>query len=177
MDEEKLISLAQSGDTKACEILLNTYRPKMYALSLRFLKNTHDADDAVQNALIKIYLSIGKFAFRSSFATWVYTITKNCSLDLIKKARPAESIDSFSEFLYSEKDTEKEVIEADDSMRLKRIINSLPEEQRACIILKDSEGYSIEDIAAILDLPAGTVKSRIHRARAKLCELIRQADI
>ena len=183
MDEQKLICRAQKGDDRAFEALIERYRAKIYSICLRFLCAEQDAQDAAQEAMIKIYCTLGKYHSRSSFATWVYAITRNAALDHLRALRRSrnESYDDLAEqggAIFILDDVTAESAEAADRKRiLTELINRIPKEMRICLILKDIDGYSCEDIAVILRQPIGTVKSRLHRGRARLQELIRKSGV
>ena len=180
MEEHKLISRARKGDDAAFEALIERYRAKIYAICLRILCAEQDAQDAAQEAMIKMYCSINRYNFRSTFATWAYTIARNTALDhlrMLKRSRN-ESYDELAAqgaAIFDIDDITAESVERNDlSGILRDLVNQLPKDMRNCLILKDIDGYSCEDIAVILNQPIGTVKSRLHRARARLMELIRK---
>jgi len=182
MDEKVLINRAKEGDMESFEMLARSYQNRIYYLSLRILKNEQDAFDASQEALIKIYRSISRFEFRSAFSTWVHTITKNACLDFIRK----NSAFTYTEDIYQlpmetigqsgEGNPETRYENKEDGQRLAAFVNTLPGEQRKILILRDMEGYRYEEIAELLHLPVGTVKSRLNRARKKLSAMIRPGD-
>jgi RNA polymerase sigma-70 factor (ECF subfamily) len=171
MDERRLIRQILQGDIDAFETLAGGYQSKIFALCLRILKNEQDALDAVQESLIKIYKNLDKFKFRSSFSTWIYTITKNTAFDAFRRKKNDVSFDDISEFTWSEQTSyglEDSVVDAETRGSIYRMINELRHDQRSVIILKDIDGYSYEEISVILDIPIGTVRSRLSRAREKL---------
>jgi len=180
MDEQRLICRARKGDDRALEALIERYRAKIYSICLRFLCAEQDAQDAAQEAMIKIYCSLGKYNSRASFATWIYAITRNTALDHLRAIRRDRN-ESYDELVkqsgalfIAEDITASAAEKSERSAELVRLVNQLPQEQRICLILKDIDGYSCEDIAVILKQPLGTVKSRLHRARGRLQEMIRK---
>ncbi len=183
MEEQKLISRARKGDDAAFEALIERYRAKIYAVCLRILCAEQDAQDACQEAMIKMYCSINRYNFRSNFSTWVYSITRNTALDHLRavKRDRNDSYDELAEMgasMFVLDDVTSEAVERSDlSAKVAELVNQLPKEMRICLILKDIDGYSCEDISAILKQPLGTVKSRLHRARNRLQELIRKNGV
>ena len=182
MEEVQLLQKAVKGDDSAFEELANAYQPRIYAVCLRVLKSEQDAQDACQETLIKIYTNIKKFRFSSRFSTWIYTIARNTALDLLRRKRPnISSIEDYKEAGMDIPDMQSGPDAKTEQNEIRHfitgMINSLNIEQRICIVLKDVDGYSIDEISDILNLPEGTVKSRLHRGREKLRVLIADAGI
>ena len=170
MDENQLIALAQKGDMQAFQKLLERYENKIYAVALRFCRNSEDAWDVAQEAAIKIYRALAKYHGRSAFSTWTYAITKNTALDFLRKRSKMHGREysmEASEFhmVFSEAHGEDFVEQRERLKNLLTLIEALPEPQRKVIILRDIDGYSYEEIAQILAVSKGTVKSRLSRAR------------
>ncbi|HOQ06184.1 MAG TPA: sigma-70 family RNA polymerase sigma factor [Clostridiales bacterium] len=178
-NERLLISKAKAGDVAAFEQLIEAYQKKVYNLALRMTGNQEDAADLAQEAFIRVFRSISGFKEQSSFSTWVYRITTNVCLDEIRKRKNRKVI-SIDEDIHMDDGEMRRQIVSDDPLpdelaeraELRSIvndaINSLPEDQRIVITLRDLNGLSYEEIAQILDIPGGTVKSRINRARQAL---------
>ena len=177
---DRLVQEAVNGSDIAFETLVNKYQPKIYSLCFRMLKSEQDAQDACQNTLVNIYLNIKNFKFKSSFSTWIYTIAKNSALDIIRKRNDEISlydyVENSSDFIYS-LSTESLVVKKNEYEFIINAINTLDNVKRQCIILKDVEGYSLEEISQILNIPKGTVKSRLHRARENLLLMISDSGI
>jgi len=173
-DEDELVKLASRGESDAFEQLMTTHENKMYAVALRMCGNREDAQDCLQEAMIRIYKALGSFKSQSSFATWAYRITMNTCLDELRrrKVRTSTSLDAMLETGWSpsdEDDTpEHHALRSEQRHALERSIAALPEDMRAAIVLRDVQGYSYEEIARILDTNVGTIKSRISRSREKL---------
>jgi len=181
MQEKQLIVAARKGDDAAFEKLIERYRAKIYGICLRLLCAEDDAADAAQETMIKIYLSLGHYHFRASFATWVYALAKNTALDHRRRRSfhrevSMDALPDGGESLIILEDRTGEALEARERRQeLIRLIHMLPEEQRICLILKDMDGYSCEEIAEITGFTLGTVKSRLHRGRDRLQKLIRES--
>lgn len=178
-NEQLLLVRSKAGDIAAFEMLIEAYQKKIFNLAYRIAGNYDDAGDLTQEALIRIFRSIANFKEQSSFSTWVYRITTNVCLDDIRKKKNRKVL-SLDEEIHLEDGEMKRQIMSDDPLpdevaekeELRRIVNnsidSLPEDQRLVIALRDIQGLSYEEIARVLDCPSGTVKSRINRARQAL---------
>ncbi|MBQ6715922.1 MAG: sigma-70 family RNA polymerase sigma factor [Clostridia bacterium] len=177
-DDDRLVNLALDGDSRAFEILMEKHEAKMYAVALRMCKNREDAQDCLQDAMLRIYKALPSFKGQSSFSTWAYRITMNTCLDDLrrKKVRQAQSLDQMLEIGWSPVDennsTERHIENSELKRNLSKAIQTLPEEMRAAVVLRDVQGFSYEEIASILSTNVGTVKSRISRGREKLREIL-----
>ena len=185
MTEEEIFSVISrvlGGDADAFESIVREYEKKVYNLALRMCGDREDALDASQEAFIKAYNSLGSFRGDSRFSVWLYRIVTNACLDLLraKKRRAEVSLTSddgddegaetqiADESLSPERLYEKKLLRE----TLQRGLNSLGEDQRSILLLREIQGFSYEEIGGILSLESGTVKSRIFRARKKLCEIL-----
>lgn len=175
-DDRKLAERAAAGDAGSFNRLMEKHERRMYAVALRICRNKEDAEDCLQEAMLRIYRALPNFKGMSSFSTWVYRITMNTCLDELrrKKVRRADSLDALTDVGFSPadpSDTPEEHAER-SAMRTEigKAINQLPDDMRAAIVLRDIHGYSYEEIAEILDVNVGTIKSRISRGREKLRE-------
>ena len=175
-DDDRLVEMALDGNQRAFEILMEKHESKMYAVALRMCKNREDAQDCLQDAMLRIYKALPTFKGQSSFSTWAYRITMNTCLDDLrrKKVRQASSLDQMLEVGWApvdENNTAERHLENSELKRnLSRAIQTLPEEMRAAVVLRDVQGFSYEEIANMLSTNVGTVKSRISRGREKLRE-------
>jgi len=176
MNEEKLIIRAAKGDASAFNELLSGHEKKMYAVCLRMCANHEDAQDCLQEAMLRVYRSISGFKGQSSFSTWLYRVTMNTCLDELRrrKNKQATSLDGLLETGWSpadEYDTpEHRALESERRTEVRRMIKELPEDMRSAVVLRDIQGFSYDEIAQILDINVGTIKSRISRGREKLRE-------
>ncbi len=177
-DDDRLVELALDGDSRAFEILMEKHESKMYAVALRMCKNREDAQDCLQDAMLRIYKALPSFKGQSSFSTWAYRITMNTCLDDLrrKKVRQAKSLDQMLEVGWAPVDdsntAERHLENSELKRNLSRAIQTLPEEMRAAVVLRDIQGFSYEEIANMLSTNVGTVKSRISRGREKLREIL-----
>lgn len=176
--DELLLRRACKGDVQAFEELMQSHESRIYAIALRMMGNREDAQDCAQDAMVRIYRAMGSFKGQSALATWIYRITMNTCLDELRrrKARKVTSLDSLVDNGWSPTDTgdtpEEHGLRVEKQNALNQAIQSLPDDMRAAIILRDVKGYSYDEIASILDANVGTIKSRISRGREKLREIL-----
>ncbi|MDO4740748.1 MAG: sigma-70 family RNA polymerase sigma factor [Eubacteriales bacterium] len=177
-EDNFLIKQAIRGDAYAFEQLMRRHEGRMYSVALRMCGNREDAQDCVQEAMLRIYRALDRFKGQSSFSTWIYRITMNTCLDELRrrKVRASTSLDTLLENGWSptdETDTpEHRTIEAERRKALSGAIQSLPEDMRSAIVLREMQGLSYEEISDVLAVNVGTIKSRISRGREKLRQLI-----
>ncbi len=175
---DELIRRAVEGDNAAFEMIVKQYENKVYNLALRYLKNADDAMDVSQDVFLQVYRNLGKFRGDSQFSTWIYRVTYNkCvdSLRTIQKKRKSIAL-SIDDEDFFETPQLKNSLEQDYEVhaRLAEVMNAidqLPPEQRDLMILRYIKDLSYAQIAEILDIAEGTVKSRLNRARIKIKEL------
>ena len=179
LQERDLIRKAKQGDMLAFEELILKHEKIVYNLALRMMNHSEDAMDISQEVFLKAYRSLANFDERSAFSTWLYRITHNTCIDEIRKRKGKQTY-SLEEDLESEDgsmqrqvaddgDTpEESLMRKEQKSEILRALDTLSEEHKAAIILRDVKGMSYEEIAEILDLSLGTVKSRINRARNQL---------
>lgn len=177
---DKLLNECKSGNRVSFDILIRLYEKKVYRLCYRFFNNEDDALDATQEVFIKVYNYISKFEGRSNFNTWLYKICSNTCITISDKKKREKAgllgiiTDWFQSF--TEKNPEEITINSIDQIHNKQIVSDclskIPEKYRMPIILKDIEGLSLESISESLDVPVGTVKSRLNRGRTILQEKI-----
>ena len=175
--ERALVEAAAGGDPTAFEKLMRMHEGKMYAVALRMCASREDAQDCMQEAMIRAYRAIENFRFQSSFSTWIYRITMNTCLDELRrrKVRQAASLDALLDAGWAPsggESPEGHAMEQDRKRALEQAIHALPEDMRAAIVLRDIQGYSYDEIADILSVNVGTIKSRISRGREKLREIL-----
>lgn len=180
INEKKLIARATSGDPAAFNSLMQQHEGRMYAVALRMCANREDAQDCLQEAMLRVYRAISGFKGESSFSTWVYRITMNTCLDELRKRknRQTTSLDNLLDMGWSPSDDtnvpEKHALRGESRRMLQTAIENLPEDMRSAIVLRDIEGLSYEEIAKALDINIGTIKSRISRGREKLREKLKE---
>jgi RNA polymerase sigma-70 factor (ECF subfamily) len=180
-EERALIERCKRGDLAAFNDLVRRYEKQVYNFAYRLTGNYDDANDVAQDAFLRVFNAIGSFRGEASFSTWLFRITTNVFLDERKRARahPNASLDEYLELEESSvarqiedpSPTPEAVLEQSERAEiLQKAIGGLPEYQRAMVTLYHGQQKSYEEIAEIMDLPIGTVKSRLNRARLALKE-------
>ncbi len=184
MQEEALLSRARSGEADAFEQMLAPYEKRLYAVCLRMLGSPEDAQDALQETMLRIWRGLSAFDGRAQVGTWAYRIATNTCLDMLRKQknRAAASLDALAEEGFSPADPsespEEAMIAASRAEAVREALEALPPDSRAALVLRDMQGESYEAVAEALGLALGTVKSRIHRAREKLAgQLARKPEL
>lgn len=177
MTENELIKQCKKGSRDAFNDLVSRCQTQVINIAYSMLSDREDAYDAAQEVFVKVYKSIASFNEQSSFTTWLYRITANTCSDFLRKRQRNGNVISISSFTDENKefDIEDENASVEDGVELserqaavRRAISELKEEHRIIITMCDLEGMGYEQIAEILKIPQGTVKSRINRARNAL---------
>jgi RNA polymerase sigma factor (sigma-70 family) len=178
-EEYRTVQAAADGDKPAFETLVRENRVLVYNLALKLLKNPEDAMDASQDAFVKAYINLKSFRFDCKFSVWIYRITYNVCLDMLRhrERRPeplageeGETALSFAPAL--EGNPETAVNKKEFWAEINEGLDMLPEKQRQAIILREITGLSYYEIAQISGCTEGTVKSRIARGREKLADFL-----
>ena len=184
--DHQLVLRVQKGDKRAFDLLVLKYQYKLQAIVGRFIRDTDEVADVTQEAFIKAYKALPKFRGDSQFYTWLYRIAINTAKNYLvsKSRRPAntdidvQDAEQFSnnDKLIDEATPENSIMTEELATIIKNAINALPEDLRTALTLREFEGMSYEDIAAVMDCPVGTVRSRIFRAREFLDERVLTAN-
>jgi RNA polymerase sigma-70 factor (ECF subfamily) len=171
-DDQQLVAAAQAGDPRALDALLRRHYDKVHAVCRRIAGSARDADDATQEAMIGIVRGLPRFDGRSQFSTWIYRIATNAALDELRrrKRRPALALVSDEGEAAETVDprAERTVEAAVDRMTIDAALDELGEEFRTAVVLRDVADLDYGEIADVLSVPVGTVKSRIARGRSQL---------
>ena len=181
--EAAVIQSILDGDVNAFETLVKEYEKNVYNLALRMTGNSEDAADMSQEAFIKAYNSLSSFRGDSKFSVWLYRIVSNVCLDYLRSRtrKPTVSLSTEEVELDIADESQSPELLLDRSLTrdaVRRGLAALPPDHREILLLREIQGLSYEEIAAALGLEAGTVKSRIFRARKKLCSfLIKDGNI
>ena len=179
VDDRRLIDLAQAGNKDAYGQLVLKYQKRVFRLILAMLGRKDMTEDIVQDAFVKGYLALDDFQPEKPFYPWIATIARNLALNQIKKAereRPVSELDdSLIEKTESFSNPLDEFIESENERRLFGAIMALPIQFRSVFILRTLEEMSYEEIAQYLNISVGTVDSRLHRARERLVELLKDS--
>ena len=186
--EAAVIQAVLDGDVNAYEALVKEYEKNVYNLALRMTGNSEDAADMAQEAFIKAYNSLTAFRGDSKFSVWLYRIVSNVCLDFLRSRSRKQTVSLSTE---NDDGEEVELDIADETHSPEQLLDrsltrdagrrglaALPPDHREILLLREIQGLSYEEIADALGLEAGTVKSRIFRARKKLCSfLIKDGNI
>ncbi|MGQ0776456.1 MAG: RNA polymerase sigma factor SigM [Pseudonocardiales bacterium] len=167
-----LIAAHVAGDPQAFSELIQRYRDRMWSVALRTLGDPDEAADALQDALISAFRSVGSFRGQAQVTTWLHRIVINACVDRIRRHQ------SHPTYPLPETGPDEPAVpgdaiaDRDTLLTIGAALDSLPIEQRAPVVLVDVEGYSVAETAALLGVPEGTVKSRCSRGRARLAILL-----
>jgi RNA polymerase sigma-70 factor (ECF subfamily) len=165
--EADLVALAQQGDRAAFGELVYKHRQGVIGVVYRMCGDSELAEDAAQEAFIRAWKNIHRYQPRSPFRNWVYRIATNAALDVLRRQREIVDIDNLP--LPSDRPTPEKAAETQERATIiKEAILALPEASRSVIILREYEGFSYREIAEALDIPIGTVMSRLNYARKQL---------
>ena len=178
-DEEDIIARCRNGDVDAFEVLVRTYQGRMFNIACRIIGNADDAAEVVQDTFVAAYRNLHAFEQRSRFSTWLYAITVNTSRNrlsqvMARKARETHSLDDLPthdsgrgsrEPASSEPSALDQLTGKELQAMIQTCLNRLEPEFREVIVLRDVQGFAYEEIGTMLGLAAGTVKSRLFRAR------------
>jgi len=177
--EYDLVMRCQAGDPHAFEMLFRLYHEDVFRFAYLVVRDAGLAQDVVQEAFLKVFRSIGRFQFRSSFKSWLYRVAVNEAISLLRRRKVREDLDASAEEVgmqvtpAASRDWQPEeaVLEDEERSLLRWAIGQLDPVHRTVVVLKYFHDFSDPEIAAIVGCPPGTVKSRLHRAR----ELLRNA--
>ena len=182
--DQQLVERAQRGDKRAFELLVSKYQRKLARLLSRFIRDATEVEDVTQEAFIKAYRALPTFRGDSAFYTWLYRIgintAKNYLVAMGRRAPTTTEVDSEEAEGYEDGEQLRDLNTPENEMMSRQVaetvnqtLESLPEELRAAITLREIEGLSYEDIANIMNCPIGTVRSRIFRAREAIAAKLR----
>ncbi len=183
--EKDLVEQAKQGSIQAFETLILTYEKMVYNIAFRMLQHSEDARDISQEVFLKAYRSLENFDGKSKFSTWLYRIAVNTCIDEIRKQKGKLTYSLEEELESAEGSYQKQFADAgqtpEDSLLHQEMqkevvdaLNTLSEEHKTVVVLRDIQGFSYEEIAKMTNTTLGTVKSRIARARSQLKNTILQ---
>ena len=183
-EETALIDCIVSGQSSQFEILVGNYQQRIYATLLGMLGSPQDAEDVTQETFITAFRKLDQFERRSSFYTWLYRIAFNAAIDLQRRKKRARNqfVGSNNVDITQAADLHAEsaasvVIAKETVTQVQLALSRLDEERRNIIVLRDLQGVDYAEIASMLDIPIGTVRSRLHRARIELREIMNAMGI
>lgn len=180
---KKRIKQVLKGDQDAYAEVVEIYKDKVFQICYRMLGNRHEAEDIAQEAFLRAYVNIASFNIDLKFSTWLYRIATNLCIDRIRKKKPdyyldaevagTDGLNMYSQIASDTRLPEDDVESLELQETIQREISKLPEKYRSVIVLKYIEELSLNEISETLNLPLGTVKTRIHRGREALRNQLR----
>ncbi|WP_377891986.1 RNA polymerase sigma factor SigW [Alkalihalobacillus sp. R86527] len=181
---KRIILQVRKGDHNAFGELVELYKDRVFALTFRMLGNRQEAEDVAQEAFIRAYTNIDRYQIDRKFSTWLYRIATNLAIDRMRKKKPDYYLDAevsgtdgltmYSQVAATDQLPDDEVVSLEAQEGIHQAILSLPSKYRSAITLKYIQELSLKEISEILDLPVGTVKTRIHRGREALRKKLRE---
>lgn len=183
-DDRELVRLSQNGTEAAFEELVRRHQQRVFALVAGILHRPDDVEDVAQQVFLKAYLGIKRFDQRAAFSTWLYKIAVNECWDYLRKrkVRPLvyeadlseEQVSRLDGIVSSDRPPESASARTETREILERMLGALPEQDQQLLILKEIEGFSVQELAEILGLNVNTVKVRLFRARGRIMESYRR---
>ena len=183
MDDKEIIEKIVQGQEDLYKLIIDKYKNKVFAIIYSFCGQTSDSEDIAQNVFIKIFKALPKFKFESEFSTWMYRIVINEAITISKKKKhnvvpldinnvDDEEQSSLIDFLKSDDNTEEQLVKHELQTTVQKAMNSLKDNYKTVLTLRDIEDYSYEEIAEILNVSTEVVKVWIFRARTRLKEIL-----
>jgi len=178
-DDDRLISATLAGDAAAFGQLVCKYQDRLYNTLAHIVGSAEDAQDLVQEAFLQAFTKLETFRGRSAFYTWLYRIAFNLAISHKRRRRPAISVEQEREQcghepIDNQQRPEDGLLQKERADLVRDGLAALKEEHRTILVLREMEGCCYESIADILEMPVGTVRSRLHRARSQLREQLQQ---
>lgn len=187
-DDLTLVKRVRSGDQRAFRLLVERYQKKVYAVALGMLKDKEEAMDVTQEAFVKVYKYLDHFKGDSSFYTWLYRITSNICIDVLRKKQGGGKTEQVEFDEQIQMDTaeanigalgsrlgtnpQKSALRRELAEKIQEALAQVPEKHRMILLMREVEGLSYEDLAKVLEIPKGTVMSRLFHARAKVQKIL-----
>lgn len=170
MNEILLISRARTGDREAFGALVEQYRDNVYRLAYRMCGNAYDADEAAQEAFVAAWRALPNFRGDAKFSTWLYRLTTNAAIDVMRREKRHKAVGDgeMMEVADTSNSPQETVERTEQQEAVQRALATLSAEYREVLLLRYMEELDYAEIAEVLKLPSGTVKSRINRAKAAL---------
>ena len=178
--DEKLILRFQEGDINAYNELVKRYKDRLLNFVLRYFNNVEQAEDVVQDTLIKLYTHASYYKNVAKFSTWIFTIAKNNALTELRKNKRKKTDSLWTEDgqiidINSKEESLDSKVQNEIAIdQLNKFLDEIPENFRMAVVLRDFQELSYEEISKILEIPIGTIKSRINRGRIQLAEKMKR---
>ncbi len=177
METAELLQRCRSGDSLAWEALVRLYQARVYGLALSYVRNSEEARDVAQEIFVRIYRKLSSFDDQETFLPWLLRVGRNVCIDHLRRAKARGSsvnspIEEDSDWAAPGLSPEEEASSGETRRLVYAALERLSETNREMIILKEIQGLKLEEIASLLALPQGTVKSRSNRARTELARAV-----
>lgn len=173
--ETRLAKLARNGDRAAFEELVQLYKDKIYHLAYRMLGNKQEAEDAVQETFLRVFLNLARYDEAQKFSTWIFRIGTNLCIDRLRKKRPNYSLDAelpegeggdwYSMLASEDPSPEDQLVLSETQSQIRQAIDVMPDKYKSVVVLRYLQDMSLQEIGDVLDMPVTTVKTRVHRGR------------
>ncbi|MEO8197473.1 MAG: sigma-70 family RNA polymerase sigma factor [Thermoanaerobaculia bacterium] len=180
-DLDTLLERCRQGDDLAWEALIRQYQGRVFGLALHFMRDREEARDAAQEIFIRVYTRLDSLHEGQAFLPWLLRLARNSCIDRLRRRQVrtpafAVALEDAPEIPSPEPSPEEAALRDAREVLLYRALGELSEKNREIILLKDTQELKLEEIAELLSLPLGTVKSRAHRARIELALAVRSLD-
>jgi RNA polymerase sigma-70 factor, ECF subfamily len=169
--DNELMRRAARGDMEAFGQIVEQYRLRVLRTAHGIVGSSDEAEDVAQEVFVKAWQSIDTFRPGGSLGAWLYRIAVNAAIDAIRRRRPQIALDDIAP-PPSDQHIERSILEAEDAARVRRAVQALPTASRAALILREYEQLSYAEIADVLNIPMGTVMSRLHYARQTIKQIL-----
>jgi RNA polymerase sigma-70 factor (ECF subfamily) len=172
--DQELIERARKGDGRAFDELVGRHERRVFAIALRICRHREDALDVTQDVFVTALRSLGSFRGDAQLSTWLHRVAVNASLDVVRRRsrRESSSLEEMVEQPSAAEGPESSAIDAVRASEVHKALGRLAPDHRALIVLHDLQGQDYAECAAALEIPVGTVKSRLHRARLQLARAL-----
>jgi RNA polymerase sigma-70 factor (ECF subfamily) len=184
--ETRLAKLARGGDRAAFEELVQLFKDKIFHLAYRMLGNRQEAEDAVQETFLRVYLNLNRYDETQKFSTWIFRIGTNLCIDRLRKKKPNYSLDAelpegeggdwYAMLASEEASPEEQVIVSETQQHIRHSIEAMPDKYKAVVVLRYLQDMSLQEIGEVLDMPVTTIKTRLHRGREFLRQQLEKLD-
>lgn len=178
MQIDNIVKECLDGSEGAWRMLVNAYSKRIFNMAYQFAGGFEEAEDLTQDIFLKLHSALSKYDFKKDFSAWFLTLSKNYLIDQYRKTKwEKKTRDEFDEHLLAsdtEENPEIGLMKEENKRIVWSALNSLPSEIRITVILRDIQGKSYEEVAEIMSLPLGTVKSRINRGRLQLAKILKE---
>jgi RNA polymerase sigma-70 factor, ECF subfamily len=181
-DETELLERARNGDSQAFGVLVERYQRRVVGVAQAVVHNQDDAVELAQETFVRAYQNLAKFESRSSFSTWLYRIAANLAIDFRRREgrhqvlRGEDAETEINRLPSPRGDSYQETARTELSRRINGALEELTPEHRAVILLREVEGLSYDEISDVLQVPRGTVMSRLHYARSHMREILKDLE-